>query len=100
MGLFSSSKTTTDVTTTNTSNVTVNPLNQIDIVVDNSATAGAISKGVAVLDSAVNTIATSLSTALSNSSASLGSGVSGAGVNLAFGLLAGASIFALARGSK
>lgn len=98
MGLFSSSKTTTTVESTNNTNITVNPLNAITI--DTSAQAGAINAGVQAIDKLVENAARGLGGALSTASATIGGGIGGAGVNLAFGLMAGASVYAIARAGK
>ncbi len=90
MGLFSSKK-TIKVNGSNTANVTVNPVTNANIVIDNSATAGAINSAIGALDGFVD----SLAHGISATGRSIGGGINGAGANLAFGLIAGASIYAL-----
>lgn len=102
MGLFSSSRTkvVSNVDGSNTSNVTVNPLTNVAIQLDNSSTANAIAQGFGALAGLGESLGGGfglLGSGISQSGGAIGSGIEKAGSNLAFALLAGASLYALTR---
>jgi len=110
MGLFSSSKTTTttDVNSFNTAEISVTPTTNVGISLDNSASANAISAGIAALGGAGEALAqflggglaqggNSIGDGLTASGTAIGGGIKGAGSNIAFALLAGVSLYALTR---
>lgn len=118
MGLFSSSDTETTVNTTNTSNVTVNPENNINILNDNSSLADALfaagnnladafrsfigggSGGDVGLTGAVENAGETLAVGIDSAGGQVGGGIESAGVNLATGLVVIAAALALGRGRK
>lgn len=97
MGLFSSSRQTTDVDVVAENNIEFAPNNFIDI--DLSAFLPSFSQIGSTLDRASNTIDMVLSNGVwqvGNAISSLGNGVQGAGVNIGFGLMLGVGTLALA----